>query len=167
MEKINERDIQNWFIDEGIFKEKINDENAEFHYTIEYPTGNIMDVVQPKRKFDFLIVVCGTQVSPEHNALMKDATIPNREKFIYELRFMLNQLQTDFQIDVDQEYILSQFVIQDGIYADGLSKNNLMNIIKKIFRAKMTCVWLMEEKFGSIEIGDSVDVHSNDNVMFM
>lgn len=167
MNKLNDKDIQNWLAEEGIFRQKVPDDSAEFHFTIEYPNNNIMDIIQPKGKKDLILIVCGTQVSPEHIKLMEEASESKKEEFIYEIRFKINELETDFQMDVTQDYILRQFVIQDGLYEDGLSKNNLIKSIKHVFRTKMSVVWLMEKKFGAVQVSNDNNSSSNDNIMFM
>lgn len=169
MSKIDENEIQNWIIEENIFKQKMPDEQSNFHYVIEYPEGNIMDIVQPKGKDDLIVFICGTQVAPEHIEMIKDATIPDREDFVVDLRFELNHFSPDFQLDVNDEYVLSQFVLQDFLYADGLTKNNLMKTIREIFKSKMSCIWMLEKVF---EIPMSTTAKplpssSDDNVMFM
>lgn len=166
MEKIDKAIIQEWVIEENLFKEKIVDENANFHYVIEFPQGNIMDLVQPKGKDDLLVIICGTKVSPEHVQLMNISNIKTREDFIYELRFKLNQFDPDFQLDVNSDLILEQFILQDTIYSDGMSKNELMKTLRRIFKAKMTCVWLIEKEFGQPNVKSSSSA-SNDNIMFM
>ena len=45
-----EQDVKNWLADEGVFREKAADENADFHFVIEFPKDNVMDVVKPKEK---------------------------------------------------------------------------------------------------------------------
>ncbi|MCF0226165.1 MAG: DUF2299 domain-containing protein [Methanobrevibacter sp.] len=167
MSKIDENIIQNWIVDEGIFKQKMPDQDAQFHYVIEYPQGNIMDIIQPKGKDDFVLFVCGTQVSPEHVNLMKDASMKDREKFLFELRFELNRLEPDFQLDVNNELMLSQFVLQDALYEDGLTKNELMKTIKRIFKSKLACTMVIEKIFGSPDLSGGLNTGSDDNVMFM
>ena len=43
-----EQDVKNWLADEGVFREKAADENADFHFVIEFPKDNVMDVVKAK-----------------------------------------------------------------------------------------------------------------------
>ena len=167
MKSVNEQDIQNWLADEGIFRQKVPDDGANFHFTIEYPQNNIMDIIQPKGKDDLVLVVCGTQVSPEHRKLMEDASEAQREEFLYDVRFKINELEADFQMDVGEDYILNQFVIQDGLYEDALTKNSIMRAIKHVFRTKMTVIWLMEKKFGVVPVSGDNNPTANENMMFM
>ena len=41
-----EQDVKNWLADEGVFREKAADENADFHFVIEFPKDNVMDGVK-------------------------------------------------------------------------------------------------------------------------
>ena len=146
MSKIDESIIQNWIVDEGIFKQQMPDKDEQFHYVIEYPQGNIMDIIQPKGK---------------------DASMKDREKFLFELKFELNRLEPDFQLDVNNELMLSQFVLQDALYEDGLTKNELMKTIKRIFKSKLACTMVIEKIFGSPDLSGGLNTGSDDNVMFM
>ena len=81
---IKEDTIKNWIVDEGIFREKKLDDNADFHYIVEFPKDNIMDVVKPREK-DFIIIACATQVSPQHLELMNLSTPKERSEFLSSL----------------------------------------------------------------------------------
>ena len=52
-----EQNVKNWLVDEGVFREKAADENAEFHFVIEFPKDNVMDIVKPKGKDVIVLVV--------------------------------------------------------------------------------------------------------------
>ena len=45
-----EKDVEKWLSEEDLLREMKYDENADFHYIIEFPNDNIMDVVKPKDK---------------------------------------------------------------------------------------------------------------------
>lgn len=161
---IEEQIIQNWLIDEGFLKEKIVDENANFHYVINYPENNIMDVIQPKGKDGVVLVGCATQVADQHLTLMRQSSEKTKEDFVWNVRFALNKYLVDFDLNVENNE-LRQFVITDEIYDDGLSKHNFIKTIKKVFKAKLECVWLIEQVFG--EIDPSKANPSNENNMFV
>ena len=63
--------IQKWLADEGYFRQKVPDENSNFHFIINYPEGHVIDVIQPKGKEDLIVIGCATNVSPEHLSQMK------------------------------------------------------------------------------------------------
>ena len=117
-------------------------------------------------KYDLIIIGCGTQVSSEHIQLMNESSKSEKEEFLWELRFGLNNLLLDFQINVDTNNNLNQFIITNNIFEDGLTKNSLIKTVNKIFKAKLLCIWLIEKYFGSTnksnfnvpEINDSMFV---------
>ncbi|MCR5026437.1 MAG: DUF2299 domain-containing protein [Methanobrevibacter sp.] len=162
---IEEDVIKNWIVDEGIFREKKVDENSDFHFIIEFPNDNIMDVVRPKGK-DFIIIACATQVSPQHLELMNNSDQKEKSKFLLKLNMEVNRFLVDCQLAVDQSTnLLQQYVITYQIFDDGLTKNYLYDSLKRVFKAKIQCVWLIEKTFGTIN--ESIQEPSNENSMFI
>jgi len=151
MSKIENR-IQKWLSDEGLFRQKVPDENTNFHFIINYPEGHVLDVIQPKGKEDMILIACATNVSPEHQAEIRKLSAKKRENFIWDLRFLLNNQLVDFQLQ-HPENILQNFVITEEIFEDGLSKDRLISTVKKIFRAKLQGIWKIQMEFGIGEDG--------------
>ena len=154
--------IKQWLTEEDLLREMKYDENADFHFIIEYPNENIMDVVKPKDK-DCLIIACATQVAPEHINLMTSADMNTKKDFILDLNFGLNNYLVDFELQVAED-ILRQFVVTDQIFEDGLTKNEFIRTLKRVFKAKLHCIWLIDKKFGTIS---NITTSSNENDMFI
>ena len=154
--------IKQWLTEEDLLREMKYDENADFHFIIEYPNENIMDVVKPKDK-DCLIIACATQVAPEHINLITSAYINTKKDFILDLNFGLNNYLVDFELQVAED-ILRQFVVTDQIFEDGLTKNEFIRTLKRVFKAKLHCIWLIDKKFGTIS---NITTSSNENDMFI
>ncbi|MBR5953855.1 MAG: DUF2299 family protein, partial [Methanobrevibacter sp.] len=77
-----------------------------------------------------------------------------------------NQFLVDCQLAVEQNSnILQQYVITYQIFDDGITKNNLFDAFKRVFKAKIQCVWLIEKTFGSIKHKPTEP--SNENSMFI
>ena len=157
-----EDNVRQWLTDEDFLREVKYDENADFHFIVEFPNDNIMDVVKPKDK-DCIVIACATQVAPQHLDLMKRADLKTQKDFIMSLNFGLNQFLVDYELQVSQD-ILQQFVVTDQIFEDGLTKNEFIRTLKRVFKAKLHCIWLIDEKFGSIQINAA---SSNENDMFI
>ena len=157
-----EENVKQWLSDEDMLREVKYDENADFHFIIEFPKDNIMDVVKSKGK-DCIVIACATQVAPEHLNLMKNADDLTRKDFIMELNFGLNNFLVDFELQVAQD-ILQQFVVTDQIFEDGLTKNEFIKTLKKVFKSKLHCIWLIDLKFGRPTINVAP---SNENDMFI
>ena len=151
MSKI-EGKVQKWFSDEGLFRQKIPDDNASFHFIINYPEGHVLDIIQPKGKNDMVLIACATNVSPEHQDEIKKLNQEKREIFMWEFRFLLNNQFIDFQLQ-HPENVLQSFLITDEIFEDGLSKDKLISTVKKIFRAKLQGIWKIQMEFGIHEEG--------------
>jgi hypothetical protein len=154
--------VKQWLTEEDLLREVKYDENADFHYIIEFPKDNIMDVVKPKDK-DCIVAACATQVAPQHLDLMRRADNATQKSFILELNFGLNSFLVDYELQVSQD-ILQQFVITDQIFEDGLTKNELIKTLKRIFKSKLHCIWLIDKKFGQISVNITP---SNENDMFI
>ena len=98
---IKEETIKDWIVDEGIFREKKLDDNADFHYIVEFPKDNIMDVVKPREK-DFIVIACATQVSPQHLELMNNSSPKERQGTVLCLA-----IQTMFAEQTDNDKLLT------------------------------------------------------------
>ena len=157
-----ENDVKQWLTEEDFLREIKYDENADFHFIVEFPNDNIMDVVKPKGK-DCIVIACATQVAPEHLNLMNNADDLTKKDFIMALNFSLNSFLVDFELKVSQD-ILQQFVVTDQIFEDGLTKNEFIKTIKRVFKAKLQCIWLIDQKFGRPSINVTP---SNENDMFL
>ena len=157
-----EENVRQWLSDEDLLREVKYDENADFHFIVEFPKENIMDVVKPKDK-DCLILACATQVAPQHLDLIKQADNRTQKEFIMDLNFGLNNFLVDFELQVSHD-ILQQFVITEQIFEDGLTKNEMFNSLRRIFKSKLHCIWLIDRKFGSMPVSAGP---SNENDMFI
>lgn len=157
-----EEKVEQWLSEEDFIREMKYDENADFHFIIEFPNDNIMDVVKPKDK-DCVVIACATQVAPQHLSLMESASKKTQKDFIMELNFGLNHFLVDYELKVSND-ILQQFVITEQIFEDGLTKNELVRTIKRVFKSKLHCIWLIDQKFthGPVNV-----TPSNENDMFI
>lgn len=157
-----EEKVKKWLSDEDLLREMKYDETADFHFIIEFPNENIMDVVKPKGK-DCIVIACATQVAQQHKDLMMAADNRTKRDFILDLNFGLNSYLVDFELQVNQN-ILQQFVVTDQIFEDGLTKNEFIKTMKKVFKSKLHCIWLIDKTFGDIQPNG---VTSNENDMFV
>ena len=157
-----EERIRTWLMEEDALLEKKFDENAEFHYIIEFPKDNIMDVVKPTGK-DAIVIACATQVSPEHLALMNSSTPEIRRDFLFDLQFGLNSYLVDFDLKVDKD-VLQNFVVTNTIFEDDINKNEFMKTINRVFKSKLYCIFLINKIFTNANFPISP---SNENDMFV
>ena len=147
---IDEEQIRNWLMEEDLIREKIYDENANFHYIINFPNNNAMDVIQPKSKEDVLIIGCATEVSQDEQNIIKDSPKHINQEFIWKIRFALNEMLLDFELEHPNDQ-LKRFIITEDIFEDGMSKHVLTKSIKKVFKGKLQCIWILGKTYGSIQ----------------
>ena len=95
---IDEKQIQDWLVEEGIFRQKIPDDNSNFHFLINYPNNNALDVICPKGKDDQIIIGCATEVSQQEQALIHNTKKAVNQEFIWNIRFALNSFMLDFEL---------------------------------------------------------------------
>lgn len=146
---IDEEKIKTWLVEEGFYKDTIQDNEANFHFLINYPADHILDVIQPKNKPDMILIGCATEMSQAELDIMREADDNKKESFIWDIRFSLNRFLLDFELEHPNN-VLHRFVITQGIYFDGITKDNLIKNIQKVFRGKLQCIWLIERTFGKV-----------------
>ena len=147
---IDEEQVRNWLLEEDIIREKIYDENANFHYLINFPNNNTMDIINPKSKEDVLIIGCATEVSQEEQRIIKSSPKDINQEFIWKIRFSLNEMFLDFELEHPNDQ-LTRFIITEDIFEDGLTKHTLIKTIKKVFKGKLQCIWILGKTYGSIQ----------------
>ena len=147
---IDEEQVRNWLMEEDIIREKIYDENANFHYIINFPNNNAMDIIQPKSKEDVLLIGCATEVSQEEQNIIKGSSKKINQEFIWKIRFALNEMLLDFELEHPNDQ-LTRFIITEDIFEDGLSKHVLIKSIKRVFKGKLQCIWILGKTYGSVQ----------------
>lgn len=115
-----------------------------------------MDIIQPKGKKDLILVACATSVSPEHLSKIRELSESKREEFLWQVRFSLNRFLVDFQLEHPGN-VLESYLVTDEIYNDALTKDRLISTIKRVFKAKLHILWLIQKKFG----GKKDEVHED------
>ncbi|HOK72303.1 MAG TPA: DUF2299 family protein [Methanothermobacter sp.] len=153
---ILEGKIKTWLSEEGLLRQIVDDENANFHFIVNYPEDHVMDIIQPKGKKDLILVACATSVSPEHLSKIRELSESKREEFLWQVRFSLNRFLVDFQLEHPGN-VLESYLVTDEIYNDALTKDRLISTIKRVFKAKLHILWLIQKKFG----GKKDEVHED------
>lgn len=156
---INRELVQKWLVEEGMYKNEVGDENANFHFIANYPENHMMDIIQPKNKPDMILIGCATELDPTHLNIVSTASNEKKLELIWDVRFSLNEMLLDFELEHPND-VLKRFVITDELYEDGLTKHNLIKAIKKVFKGKLQCLWKLDYNF-------NVNKKSNQNNMFV
>ena len=132
--------IQDYLLEEGLLREKINNPKLDFGFQFVFPPGNdpsgrpmgrTMVVMQPKSK-DLIVISLGTQISKAHIDALNSLKENRKMKFFWDLRkfFLLKDLF--YRIDVQN----FRYEVSDQIFLkdDGrVSKNSLFKSIRRVF----------------------------------
>lgn len=139
--------IKGWLVEEEILVEEVQDAGSRFRFLVMFPKDHYMELVQPLTGTDLVLVLSPTSVSPEHREIMEKARPEQRAEFIWALRFVMNTFPVDFEME-HPENILAKFTITDLIYEDGLSKDRLMASIRKVWKANLQVIWILQKEYG-------------------
>jgi hypothetical protein len=144
------RKVLNWLTEEGIYRDKISDEQANYHFKIESPTGSgrIADIVQPKQRDDLILVISGVSLAKEHSDGLKSKSKKEREDILWDMRFELLFRNSDFSMIPSAEELQTiQFI--RPLHFEGLTKNVLMDAIREDWKCHLFVVWKMQRLFGA------------------
>lgn len=143
--------VRSWLSEEGIYKDRVADNNAHFHYIGEIPSGSgrLFDVFQPKNRDDLIIVANGFVFPPQHLKNLRDMDDARREEFIWDIRFGLLFRESGFNMLPDIKNPERVDFIRE-IHYDGLNKNKLMESIRENFRCNLFIIWKLNKQFGEL-----------------
>jgi hypothetical protein len=143
------RKVREWMVEEGIYKDKIADENADYHFIAEVPPNSrqFIDIVFPKNRDDMVVIASGIKLSEEHYRSLMTLSFDRRNELLWEMRFTLLFLPTGFQIlpNVNDPQL---FQFTRELYFDGLNKNLFMDAVKQVHRCKLYVIWMMQKISG-------------------
>ncbi len=146
--------IREWLMRDGIFKKEVQDDKAEFHFVTEVPpvSSQFIDVIYPKNT-DLILVASGLKLSDEHYKAVMSLSERERDKFMWEIRFGLLFLPTEFQIIPDaRNPQLFQFTRK--LYIENLTRQGLMDAIAEVHKCKLYIIWKLRERFSDRKLDE-------------
>ena len=140
--------IKGWLVEEEMLVEEVRDAGSHFRFLVMFPKDHYMELVQPLTKTDSVLIISPTAVSPEHREIMGRSRPEQRAEFLWALRFVMNTFSVDFEIEHPGN-VLEKFTITEIIYEDGLTKDRLMGAIRKVWKANLQVIWILQKEFGT------------------
>ncbi|MFX1480079.1 MAG: DUF2299 family protein [Promethearchaeota archaeon] len=140
------RIIQEYLIDEGLFKKKHEGPNITFGYQFTYPPGpqgHPLSVVNPKGK-DFILLTAGIQISEPYVNALNSLKNNKKMQFFKELRKFLVLKNIFFRIDGQNH----RYEIFDQIFLkkDGsVSKNTFFKSIRYLFNCTQYSTLILDD----------------------
>lgn len=144
-----ENQILKWCTDENLFHKKIRDDKSHFLFQLKYPENSqfTTTLAVPKNKEDLILLFAGINVHQDSQNKMKTEKKKTMENFIYELRMLLCDRSTTFNLSYPDN-IVDKFEIHYPIFFDGLTKNSFMNGLSEIHKTRLLGIWFINNKFG-------------------
>jgi len=155
--------IKKWLIEEDLFREEIEENSSHFRFVFTFPEEHFMEIIQPSSKLDMIIVAATTIVNPDHVQIMKNLPADHRAEFLWAFRCILNNFFIDFEL-THENNILQKFTLSDIVYEDGLSKDVFIRTIRKVWKANLQAIWILQKEFSGSE--SSKDFSETELAMF-
>jgi hypothetical protein len=139
--------VKEWLVEAGIYRDKIPDDKANWHYIVEIGPAAVLDIAQQKGKDDMIIIASGITLSKEHYDLLRGLPRSKRDELLWDMRFRLLFQPCDFAM-LPSETDLQTFQFTRGLFQDGLTKQVLMDSLAMVHRCKLFVNWKMIQMFG-------------------
>jgi hypothetical protein len=147
-----------WLTEEGLSPSEQPDARAEFHYLVRYPpgkNGHAFNIVQPKSR-KLIAISSLTRVDGGQQKEMKshaDADLEGWQDWMHTTRTSLIASGVDWGIHVGGDKALGNgplqaFNVSEPIWLDGLSKNALMQGLRKLWLAKLGIIHEIKHFYG-------------------
>ncbi len=130
---------------------ELKDDNASFHFEIDFPTGqqSKQHIVQPKKISDLLLIVNSISISPDHQDGLQKMKPDERQSLITSLgkRYVLRDNQYEFNFN--HEGLLSGVTFTYPIFFDGLTKNSFYKALDCNFKSYLFLSMTLTELIGN------------------
>lgn len=138
-----------WLSQEGLFKERVQDEKLSIHLACEYPARSErhVNIIQPKGREDVVIVFSRIRLADTHKKALHALHPKTRERLLWEMRYTLLFQESSFEMEPPGGDLGSIRFTRE-IFYDGLTKNKLMEALRENLKCELFVVWKFQEVFG-------------------
>src|SRR3990167_721275 len=114
--------IKKWLNENRHHVNETKDENANFHFEIDYPivSQKRQRIIQPKEYPGLIVLLNGVSLAPEHIEKLKKMKEEKREEFYAEIRKDLIFAENSYDMNLDEDGIVKQVQFSYEFYFDGL-----------------------------------------------
>jgi hypothetical protein len=143
-------EIKKWLEENHHDVKEIKDENAVFHFEIDYPLGSMKKqrVLQPKEFPGLIVVLNGVSIANEHMEKLKGMNTNDREAFYGEIRKDLLFLQNSYDLNIDEAGVAKQVQFSYEFYYDALTKSKLYDALLLNHRTLLYIITKFNDEFG-------------------
>jgi len=133
--------VKEWLIEEEILKAEVPDENAVWHYVVEFPKNSkqMCEIIKPIGK-DYILVVSVIVLSENHYKALKSLPYKKRREIIHKWKMDLLFRNVEFRMIPDADD-LQRIEFTGIIYDEEITKPKLMNLLREVFKCKLYIIW--------------------------
>ena len=153
-----ERSVRSWLDSERIEIREQKDPRAQLHLLVKYPqgkNGHMFAIVIPKGR-DLLAISSMTRVDEGQQESMKDLMKTDEEEWkswMHECRMQLIASGVDWGIHLGHSGKqrlgpLQAFNVSEPVWFDGLTKNEMMQNLRRLWLAKLGIIHEIKFTFG-------------------
>ena len=150
--------VWKWLKQEGLAPRDQPDQKSTFHFLVRYPPGphgHMFAVVQPKKR-DLLAVTSFTRVDEgQQNEMLEHITedLHSWHEWMHDIRLSLTRSGVDWAVHVGGDKRkgngpLQAFNVSEPTWLDGLTKNSMMQSLRKLWLAKLTLIHEIKHNYG-------------------
>lgn len=142
--------IKKWLNENNHKVSEIKDENANFHFEVDYPLGTQkrQRIIQPKEYPGLIVLLNGVALAHEHIEKLSKMKEEKREAFYAEVRNDLIFLENSYDMNLDEAGVAKQVQFSFEFYLDSLTKTSLFKGLLLNHRTLLYIVSKFNEKFG-------------------
>ncbi|MCK5237816.1 MAG: DUF2299 family protein [Deltaproteobacteria bacterium] len=151
--------IAGWLKDNEHQCSPVPDDNANFHYEIDYPIGSMkrQRVIQPNEYKDLILVLNGVAIADEHKAQLEEMSEEERDIFYEDIRGDLLFLDNSFDMNTDDKGVVQQVQFSYEFYFDALTKTQLYKALLLNHRTLLYIVTAFNKRFGIPEMPEQTE----------
>jgi len=142
--------VDGWLKENGHQTNAVKDDNASFHFEIDYPLGSLkrQRIIQPSGFPGLCVLLNGVAIADDHKNRLKEMSEEERDAFYAEIRNDLLFLDNSYDLMIDDDGVAKQVQFSYEFYFDGLTKTNLFKGLLLNHRTLLYIVNKFNEKFG-------------------
>jgi len=153
LDEVSDR-VVHWLQESGLSVSFTQNVPDYFNITVSPPPqipGPVLNVARPKADSPFYVIGMGVTIHPEHSSKLASAAKPEREGFLYTLKYEYLRMQVEFVFVPPQAEIPQHIQLLKPLFIDGLTQNALYETYIRVRNAGLYTIWSMMEKFGAVD----------------
>lgn len=145
-----EQAIQKWLVENQHNAQRMKDEAANFHFEVDYPvsTQKRHRIIQPKEYPGLILLLTGVATATEHREELKNMEEHEKDAFYSEIRKDILFLGNTYDLNTDENNVVTQIQISHEFYLDTLTKTQLYKGLLLNHKTLLYFINKFNDKFG-------------------